>query len=328
MTEDTGNQQLCRFGPKTKLLVLAIFLVPAVFFIVFVRNARQAALASRSQGPLNRLSLALHNYHDVYGCLPPAYVVDEDGKPIHSWRALVLPYVDYDGRYKEYRFDEPWDGPKNIKLIDRMPEIFHCPSEPESTRFTNYVAVVGPKTAFPGAGCVEFDAFEDGVNQTILLAEIANSDVAWSEPRDLDVETMSFLVNDKRRASISSNRKRGPYVVFSHSIHAYWLRESLSAEAVRSLTTINGGEPMSLAETDDGVVEVTNGPATDAGLLKFGHRENAWALWLSRSPVTDAAIPHLKKFKNLHHLDIRGTKITDKGFASLKAALPDTDISY
>src|SRR5262245_60216991 len=43
---------------------------------------------------LKQIGLALHNYHDKYGALPPAYTVDEDGKPLHSWRTLILPFME------------------------------------------------------------------------------------------------------------------------------------------------------------------------------------------------------------------------------------------
>ena len=56
---------------------------------------------------------ALQAYHQANGCFPPAYIADKNGKPMHSWRVLILPYLDYDDLYKAYDFSEPWDGPKN-----------------------------------------------------------------------------------------------------------------------------------------------------------------------------------------------------------------------
>jgi hypothetical protein len=51
--------------------------------------------------------LALRNYHDRYGRFPPAYVADEHGRPTHSWRVLLLPWLDHRAIYDRYRFDEP-----------------------------------------------------------------------------------------------------------------------------------------------------------------------------------------------------------------------------
>jgi hypothetical protein len=72
-----------------------------------------------------QLSIALWNYHDRYGSFPPAYLVDGTGKPAHSWRVLVLPFLDYTSQYEEYRFAEPWNGPGNANLSWRT-----CPFSP------------------------------------------------------------------------------------------------------------------------------------------------------------------------------------------------------
>lgn len=206
------------------------------------REARNAAIASASQGHLNQLQLALHCYHDAYGCFPPAYLVDERGVPVHSWRALILPFIEQKSLYDAYRFDEPWNGPNNRKLVDGMPEIFQMPSEPSSTCMTNIVAIVGPGTAFPGSNSTRLEDFADGLDNTILLAEITASDICWLEPKDLRVEEMSFEVNDPSKPSISSSRRRGPYVVLANSIHAYQLSRSLRPETLKALTTIKGGD--------------------------------------------------------------------------------------
>src|SRR5262245_60656054 len=65
---------------------------------------------------LRNISLALCQYHDIHGTFPPAYITDEDGRPMHSWRVLLLPYLDQHSVYRQYRFDEPWDGPNNSAL--------------------------------------------------------------------------------------------------------------------------------------------------------------------------------------------------------------------
>ena len=64
---------------------------------------------------LRQIALALQSYHQANGCFPPAYVADKNGKPMHSWRVLILPYLGFDDLYKAYDFTEPWDGPNNKK---------------------------------------------------------------------------------------------------------------------------------------------------------------------------------------------------------------------
>ncbi len=138
---------------------------------------------------MHNIALALHNYHSAYGSLPPPYIADASGRPMHSWRVLMLPYLDRPDLYQAYRFDEPWDGPNNSKLHNLIVDVFNCPEDhggKKSTE-TSYVAVVGPETLWPGDRAVRLDDVTDGLGNTLLVVEIANSGIHWLEPRDLHV---------------------------------------------------------------------------------------------------------------------------------------------
>jgi hypothetical protein len=41
-----------------------------------------------------QIALAIQEYADVYHALPPAYIADAEGKPMHSWRVLILPFME------------------------------------------------------------------------------------------------------------------------------------------------------------------------------------------------------------------------------------------
>jgi len=66
---------------------IVVFLGPAVI------AAREAARRMQCTCHLKGLGLAFHTYHDAYGSFPPAYTVDADGRPLHSWRVLILPFI-------------------------------------------------------------------------------------------------------------------------------------------------------------------------------------------------------------------------------------------
>src|SRR6476661_8060061 len=110
------------------LVVIAIIAVLVALLLPAVQQAREAARRSQCKNNLKQIGLALHNYHDVNGCFPPAYIADENGKPMHSWRVLILPYLDQAALHTEYNFSEPWDGPNNSRLLARRPAVYACPS--------------------------------------------------------------------------------------------------------------------------------------------------------------------------------------------------------
>jgi hypothetical protein len=125
------------------IFVLAIFL-PAI------ENGRSRPRPP-CQNNLRQIAIALLAYQNEKGSLPPPYVADAEGKPLYSWRVLILPYLERRDITAQWKFDEPWDSPNNKLLSDVYLDIFRCPSDVEDgtkKALTNYVTVVGPGTAW------------------------------------------------------------------------------------------------------------------------------------------------------------------------------------
>ncbi len=252
MNTQTNDIKSIRGKPRSRalgcLIIVSILAVGCSFLFQAITDAREAARQSGCRGRFGQLHLAFLNYHAVYGSFPPAYVADGDGTPMHSWRVLILPFINQKAVYEEYDFSEPWNGPHNRTLSQQIyNDIFHCPSSPhsEASPMTDYVVITGPDTAFPGDVSTSSDDNRDGLKNTILVVEIANSNIHWMEPRDLDTETMSFTVDDPVLPSISSHHPTGPGVVFPDRGSAFRLDASLQTRTLKALTTIAGNEPVS-----------------------------------------------------------------------------------
>ena len=176
------------------LLILGILLAFGLLGIASVAMAyspRSAVHRMVCSNHLKQIAIALHNYHDAYGSFPPAYVADSSGRRMHSWRVLILPFLEEEKLYKQYAFDEPWDGPNNRKLLYHMPQIYACPSAIEHgkpTNHTSYLAVTGPTTAWPGPMPCSFLEIQDGLSKTGLVIEHNSSSIPWLEPRDLALD--------------------------------------------------------------------------------------------------------------------------------------------
>lgn len=225
-----------------RVFVLCVVLAGLIWLLRPVQISREAAIDMSAQGPLNQITIALHNYHDHFGSFPPAYIADETGKPMHSWRVLLLPYMEEQALHARYNFREPWNGPNNSKLAAEIPRMYHHYGDSRGTTNTSYVVIVGAGTAFPGAKTTKLTDFKDGVENTILLAEISHSDICWMEPRDLDADTMSLAINDSTHPSISSSRPKGPYVTFADTLKGYHVKRSMAPNDLAALFTIAGGE--------------------------------------------------------------------------------------
>lgn len=238
-----------------RYLVVAVALLVLVPLFFAVNAAREAARQSSCQGHLNQLQLALRNYEADNGHFPPAYVLGPDGTPWHSWRVLLLPYLGYEKVYEQYSFDEPWNGPNNRKLADKVfVENLQCPSGTNDRRsfHTNYVVVVGEETAFPGINTTKSADITDGAANTILVLEVGGADIHWMEPRDLEYDSLTFQATPEAASfeSVSSPHPAGPAVVFADGITAYRLRLPFSLSTLRALLTISGNENVSRDELE------------------------------------------------------------------------------
>ncbi|HEV3136667.1 MAG TPA: DUF1559 domain-containing protein [Pirellulales bacterium] len=192
---------------------------------------------------LKQLGIALHNYHDFYRSLPPAVVAGPDGKPMHSWRVLILPFVEDAGLkqlHTRYDFKEPWNGPHNIQLADKMPKVFACPND--SNRQASYLAVVGPETAWPGSNGIAFRGISDGTANTLMLVEVAESGINWLEPRDLTFEQAAQGINiPEAKLGISSHHQGGAEFLFCDG-SAHFLSDGIAPDVLRSLLTAAGND--------------------------------------------------------------------------------------
>ena len=103
------------------VLILLALCVLAGLLMPSVQQVRESSLRMACLNNMRQMILAIHNYESANGVLPLACVTDKDGNPMHSWRVLILPFVDENALYAMYDFDEPWDGPNNSKLAAQCP---------------------------------------------------------------------------------------------------------------------------------------------------------------------------------------------------------------
>ena len=224
-------------------IVLIAFGAFAGFFWVLlpalnidVESGRQREV----QDKLKRIATALTQYHADYGSYPPPYTVDGKGKRMHSWRALLIPYLDDDKLMGDYSFEHAWDSPENMVFHARSFEPFQLPGGAPSSRLnhTGFMVIVGTDTLFPGGGRRITRTSAADESQTLLVVEVADSGVHWLEPRDLDRGTMTFQVNGSADGEISDERTAGGWVV-RESGEVSFLADDTPADDVESWATRN-----------------------------------------------------------------------------------------
>ncbi len=235
--------------PRWLLAVLAVGVAGVIALVVVGRVAASREEENRHSLCLNNLKqigMALVLYRQTQHAYLPPYLTDDDGRPMHSWRVLLLPYLadeEATALYKQYNFDEPWNSPSNLRLAARMPEIYACPSSDAGSGKTNYLAVVGEETMWrvPKEGRMPARFITDGPADTIMVVESAAA-VPWLEPRDLSFDDLRRGIKaPSDKPGVSSGHNGGANVAFADS-RVMCLETATPGSALRAMATIAGGE--------------------------------------------------------------------------------------
>jgi prepilin-type N-terminal cleavage/methylation domain-containing protein/prepilin-type processing-associated H-X9-DG protein len=192
------------------LVVISIIGMLVGLLLPAVQSAREAGRRMSCQNNMKNLALALHQYHESVGKLPPPAISSN----CMSLHVLLLPYIEQMPLYKKFNFsfggqDDVYGTETNYKarLARNMIEIFLCPSsnaendDRQRDRYTmHYYGVTGPEGripdtnneyypycndqagswgrvasggAFPFPDGLDFAAFTDGTSNTFLLGELS-----------------------------------------------------------------------------------------------------------------------------------------------------------
>ncbi|NQT15762.1 MAG: DUF1559 domain-containing protein [Planctomycetes bacterium] len=184
----------------------------------------------------------MHNYHDTYNCFPPAVITDEQGTPRYSWRVAILPFLNQAALYDQWDSGAAWDSPNNSRIGQTPVAVYQCPSDhgTDLTK-TNYVMITGEEAVgnLPNE-VTRLRDITDGSSNTIMIVEVVDSGISWSEPRDLSLDELEMRINAP--GGISSRHHGGANVALCDgSVH--FVAADIGAEELRALITKAGGEP-------------------------------------------------------------------------------------
>ena len=207
---------------------------------IHLRNGRMEPHAEQCLHRMQMLALAMHNYHDVHASFPPAYTVDAEGRPLHSWRVLLLPFLEQTAVFDMIRHDEPWDSDYNRQFHGRVMDVFECPNNP-MVGGSAYSAVVGPGTIFEIRDkALSMGDISDGTSNTIMFVERAVPLKCWMDPtQEITLDEAKKGINVSPNGIGSAHPGGAMIAVCDGSVR--WFEDSTDPGTLEALLIRNDG---------------------------------------------------------------------------------------
>jgi prepilin-type N-terminal cleavage/methylation domain-containing protein/prepilin-type processing-associated H-X9-DG protein len=130
------------------LVVIAIIAVLIALLLPAVQAAREAARRAQCTNNLKQVGLAMHNYHDSQGSLPPG----AKGCCWGTWLVFILPYIEGNNLFNAFNYVgndryealgiQPnsmfrYAGAANTTVSSRRVSSYLCPSDPNNLNLPN-----------------------------------------------------------------------------------------------------------------------------------------------------------------------------------------------
>jgi uncharacterized protein DUF1559 len=246
----SGNAKGKRRVTTALEIFVSIMLVLVIIAMLLPTTMRVDGVGpwQESSWHLFDIANAMHDYADHYGTFPPAVVYDKQGKPLYSWRVLLLPYLKGQTLYSQFKLDEPWDSPNNEPLLQQMPHVYLTPSQYEQKELyaTHYQVFTGGGAIFDASPKVRLLSLKDiaaagGNSKTILVVEAAEP-VPWTKPEDLPYSP------DQPLPKLGGLFVRKGFHVMMADGGTRWMPVDTDESTIRAMITWNGGEPFRLPE--------------------------------------------------------------------------------
>jgi prepilin-type N-terminal cleavage/methylation domain-containing protein/prepilin-type processing-associated H-X9-DG protein len=219
------------------MVVIAVIALLIALILPATRSARPAAMRAQCTNNLKQIALALYNYEQEHKVLPPAYTVDANGRPLHSWRTVILPYLEQGALYRTIDLSKPWNDPANARAREAMPPVFRCPSAAGSPNSTSYVAITGPDGYLDHVKFRRLAEITDGNSNTLAVIEADDEHaVPWMAPADADGLLLLGL------GSTAAFHHPGGFNAAFADGSVRFLKASVPAPGRRALMTIDGKE--------------------------------------------------------------------------------------
>jgi hypothetical protein len=203
---------------------------------------RVSTVYDQDVNDVRQIMIAFHCYIDEHEKFPPLYTVDKNGKPLHSWRVLILPYLDQEERdlYKSIRLDEPWDSEYNKQFHKVKIYAYSSNAMPDSPPDKNcHIAVVEGQPLKPKDESPISD-MKDGFANTVGVV-LVRKPFCWMDPlANVTLDDLGKGMNKEDSIIGYGDEHRTPFGFWDCATRHF--PSDIDPAILKKLGTVNGGE--------------------------------------------------------------------------------------
>jgi prepilin-type processing-associated H-X9-DG protein len=186
---DSARSHRCGFSRIDAVVLVALFVLPAGLLPGLLVRMRESAVRTQCSNNLRNVVIAMHNFHDQIGSLPPAVGPVPPGAGDGTVLFHFLPYLEQDKLYTDGRDDDGNPSPWGREVYAKPVPLFLCPADASGGQDHLYHGWLA--TSNYGANYLVFEKggvtlakITDGLSNTMAFTErrqiCADQPCAWA----------------------------------------------------------------------------------------------------------------------------------------------------
>lgn len=170
-----SREGISRMG-ISKVELLVVMIIATLLVGLMMPAASDADPLLHAETSMKMVAKAARAYEQQYGRLPQVLYA-EDGTPLHSWRALILPFLGEEKLAASYRLEEAWNSPHNLQLSQYRPwhyQVYYPGEKAHATATSLHIL----RDADDRLHVIEHEA---AIDNWLKPVESASSEVGWRD---------------------------------------------------------------------------------------------------------------------------------------------------
>ncbi|HZZ80833.1 MAG TPA: DUF1559 domain-containing protein [Gemmataceae bacterium] len=195
---------------------------------------------------LKQIGLATHGYHDAHKQLPAGATFDDQGRALHGWETMLLPYLEQGPLFRKIDLAKPWDAMENAPAMREELSAFMSPLVEDGPQTVSGYGVCHYATNVHvmGTKSMTLRGITDGASNTMLAGDVASNFKPWGMPANWRDPALGLLTSPHSFGG--PHPKTSLILLCDGTVRT--VKHDISIDVMKALATPNGGEKLDFGD--------------------------------------------------------------------------------